>query len=244
MKKFLLATAALVSLASQQSLAADLPVKVPYVAPVWSWTGFYIGGHIGGAWERKEWQTADGVLAGLVPFNGIGQGGGVISGGQVGFNYQSGAAVFGLELEGTWADIDGDAKCAIALFQCNARTDWMGSFTARLGYAGIDRMLLYVKGGGGWAHDKYGMTAFNFTNIFAATETRGAWVVGAGVEYAFTTAWSAKLEYEYFGLGSRSVAFTDQFANRVNVGIDQNIHTVKVGINYRFDWGAPVVAKY
>jgi outer membrane immunogenic protein len=60
----------------------------------------------------------------------------------------------------------------------------------------------------------------------------------------FTTAWSAKLEYEYFGLGSRSVAFTDQFANRVNVGIDQNIHTVKVGINYRFDWGAPVVAKY
>jgi outer membrane immunogenic protein len=60
MKKFFLATAALVSLASQQSLAADLPVKVPYVAPVWSWTGFYIGGHLGGAWERKEWQTADG----------------------------------------------------------------------------------------------------------------------------------------------------------------------------------------
>ena len=184
-------------------MPAFLPVRPSPTVPLWSWTGFYFGSHIGEAWARKNWQNADGFFgpagpfgADFIPFAGAGTSGGVFGGLQAGYNLQYGPVVWGLELEGSTADLDGNARCAVASYLCNSRIDYMGTLTGRVGYA-FGHTLLYVKGGGAYAHDKYLMTSFGFPQVFNANDNRFGWTAGIGVEYAFTPAWSTKLEFDY-----------------------------------------------
>jgi opacity protein-like surface antigen len=251
MRKLCLIGVSLLALScARTATAADLAVAAPIPVPVWSWTGLYVGSHIGEGWAFKNWESADGFFgpagpfgAAFIPFSARGTSSGVFGGMQAGFNLQNGPLVWGIELEGATADLDGNARCALAFYVCNSRIDYMGTLTGRVGFA-FDHVLLYARGGGAYAHDDYQMTANVITNAFTGSDNRFGWTLGGGVEYAFSPAWSAKLEYDYLDLGSEGTSFTDQFGNQSTISIEQQIHRVKAGVNYRFDWGAPLVARY
>jgi outer membrane immunogenic protein len=238
MKKFLVAGIAIAAFCAAPAFAADMPTKGPvYKAPVpvFSWTGCYLGAHAGYGWGKKDWTVLSTLHLGPSDVDGA------LAGGQVGCNYQSGSWVFGAEGDFSWANIKGSAP-NLVLGPGNTidtKVDWLSSATARAGYA-IDRSLLYFKGGAAWARDR-------FVDNFAAgadatgTVTKSGWTIGGGYEYAFSPNWSAKIEYAYYDFGTVHKIFSsgDPY------DIRQHMHTVKVGLNYRFDWGkGPVSARY
>lgn len=198
------------------------------------WTGFYVGAHIGNAVSGSDWKDAGGAPL-PVPFAGYFTGGGIVRGVQAGYNYQRGHLVLGIEGEGSFADIDGGAQCAAAIFICDAKVEALGTLTGRLGYATGD-FLLYGKAGGAWLYEKLTMTpnpGGGSSDPWHGRQIRPGLALGAGVEYAFSPAMSAKIEYSYLGFGQDRVNLTDSNGNRLNVGLDQDIHLVKLGLNYK-----------
>ncbi len=246
MKKLLLGSVAFAMLVAGPALAADLPAKAPiYKAPppvaAYSWTGCYVGGNIGGLWASKDWTDA----ASGLPITSHDPSG-FIGGGQVGCNYQFSSIVIGVQGDWDWTDTSADsADLLIAGHTDRTKIKWLASVTGRIGYA-WDRALLYVKGGGAWERDDY--SVFDTpTGIVDATarETRGGWTVGVGAEYAFWQNWSAFVEYDYYDFGKRANTFTDGTGAVFGVAdIKERKSVVKGGINWKFDWGGPVVARY
>jgi outer membrane immunogenic protein len=255
MKKLLLSNVALGILTlgfAVNAGAADLPRAPIYKAPepVWTWTGFYIGGHLGAGWGDKTWQVAS-----IIP-NGFGDQGlhhvrGALGGGQVGFNVQLANWVVGVEADASWADLNGqNAANNFVINSVSAinrtKVDSIGTVAGRLGYA-VDRVLGYVKGGGAWAHDKYTVSSLTAPDLAIATasETRGGWIVGIGLEYAFAPSWSVKFEYDHLDLGTKRNRFTDGTTlPAFDEDISQRLNLFKFGINYRFGGYGPVYAKY
>lgn len=245
MKRILLASVGLLALGTATSaVAADLPrampVKAPMMAPVvYNWTGFYVGAHVGYGWANKDWGFPDTGTATSHSADGF------LGGGQVGFNYQTGAWVFGLEGDLSWANLNGQSVCPNPAANCRTEINWLGTFTGRVGYA-FDRALLYVKGGVAWVDEDYFV---RFPAAPASDETAGGvrtgWTLGVGLEYGFWNNWSAKLEYDYMDFGTDSYRL-NRIATGVfveNLDVKQHVHAVKLGINYRFGAG-PVVARY
>jgi outer membrane immunogenic protein len=233
---------AMMHAASAADLGARPVTKAPPpMAPPFSWTGFYLGGHVGAGFVNNDF-SRDG-------FHDFpdGQGGfirrdfhhnhsnddvGFIGGGQVGWNYQFGNIVIGIEGDISATTIDKDVTdCfGVAGAVCNARLDWTALATGRLGYA-FDRHLLYVKGGGAWA--KFRFDDNGPISNFHDGDTRSGWTIGGGWEYAFLPNWSTKIEYNFLDFGNHDrnhngtgFAFNDRFRNE--------IHQVKVGLNWRF----------
>ncbi len=187
MKKILLAGVAALgfgSVASAADLPARMPVKAPpIIAPVFSWTGCYIGAHVGGAWMRKEW--SDPFLGpGMNPFNSH-DGSGVMAGGQIGCDYQVANWVFGIEGQGSWTDLKASSVDPLGTNETDhSELDAIGSVTGRIGYA-WDRALFYAKGGGAWARDEFWIADTLFganggLHYDGGTRTRSGWTVGAG----------------------------------------------------------------
>ncbi len=204
------------------------------------WTGLYIGAHIGNAVSGSDWKDVSGAPL-PVPFAGYFTGGGIVRGAQVGFNYQRGNLVLGLEGEGSFADIDGGVQCAVAIFACDAKIEALGTVTGRLGYTSGD-FLFYGKAGGAWLYEKLSMTpnpGAGWWDPWAGRQIRPGLALGAGAEYALSSRVSAKIEYNYLAFGQDRGDLTDPNGNRVNVGLDQNIHLVKLGLNYKLT-GAPL----
>lgn len=249
MRKYVLVgTMAVAALAAiDRAYAADLPVKappaVPVAVPIYNWTGFYIGGNIGGAWVHGN--VTD-TLFGLNFSNGNNNGV-FIGGGQAGFNYQVNNFVFGVEGDFDWAANNNNTGNGVltqfGLLRVTNNDRWVSTVAARFGVA-FDRWLVYGKAGGGWV----GSNNFTVTNLTTGASITGSnnntnsgWLLGAGVEWAFAGNWSAKIEYDYLGLNSRSFTTTGGL-----VGIpagdtfttgNRNVQMVKFGINYRFGWG-------
>ncbi len=251
------------------ALAADLPArtytKAPMVAPVavYDWTGFYIGAHGGGAWGNSNWlNTASngnlGFYPDLLPGDRNGHRiSGALGGGQVGYNFQSGAFVFGVELSGSAADVKGSSISQPGPFslQDDVFTTKISSLflaSGRVGYA-ANNWLLYVKGGYAGASVKTSAvdTAGATTGAGFARTWHGGWNVGAGVEYGITPNWSVALQYDYIQLETKNVALGGpNFINGVAAGVaiynwdisPRDINAVTARINYRF--GGPVVARY
>jgi outer membrane immunogenic protein len=238
--------------------AADLgarPIsKAPVAAPIalYDWSGFYIGGHIGGTWGDKDWSVAPGTaLAPLgiaIPVAGVFSIGshrtdGFLAGGQVGFNWQTGAWVFGIEGQGSWTNADGEHFCDVAIV-CRTEINWMATAAGRIGYA-FNNLLLYAKGGAAFIDEDHFIidTPTGFT-LASASKTRTGWMVGGGLEWGFTPNWSAKIEYNFMDFGNEAITFAVVGVPAINIDIDQQVHVVKGGINYRFNWGAPVAARY
>jgi outer membrane immunogenic protein len=229
--------------------AADLPIRGAYKAPtpIFSWSGLYIGVHAGAALGLQEDTFITNNLRSINQHFSAGFLGGV----QIGVNYQTGPWVIGAEAQLSWSGLDGTNTCEpgapVALINCRTRVDWLGTVAARLGFA-FDRTMIFVKGGGAWAHDRHDMISFiaPFVTI-RVDDTRYGWVFGTGVEHAFLGNWSAKVEYDYLDFGTRSAHFAGLAALvtglNENVDIRQHIHLVKFGLNYRFG-AAPVIAKY
>jgi len=241
MRKLLLSGVAVASIFSVPAIAADMPVKMTVKAappaPVFSWTGCYVGANIGGIWARDVWTDTNPPPSGEATPHASS----IVGGGQGGCDYQTGALVFGVEGMFDWTDAKGSApdKFGPALLE-NDKYKWLSTVTGRIGYA-VDRTLWYVKAGGAWVN-----TQHFFSNAFTGslTQTTDGVVVGGGVEWAFAPHWSVKIEYDYMDLGKKNVRFPAPLGFPFE--FKEQIHTVTVGLNYRFgDWGkGPVVAKY
>ena len=246
MKKFLLATVGLIALGmAAPASAADMAVKAapaPYVAPIYNWTGFYIGGN--GGWGSSH-QCLDFVgLAGTVFGEGCNSRSGGIVGGQVGYRWQSSQWVFGVEAQGDWADL---SNTRISLFDprfsLRTKTDSLGLFTGQIGYA-WNTALLYFKGGAAVIADRNDLVTGGNAFATASGDNRWGGAVGAGVEFSFAPNWSAAFEYDHLFIANANTTFTSLASGAV-VSSDRlrgDTDLVSVRVNYR--WGGPVVAKY
>jgi len=237
MKKLLLA-AAVIALAAP-AVAADMPArtysKAPaYTAPavVYNWTGFYIGGHVGGAFAGdSSLQSSD------VRFMGGVQGG---------FDYQFHPNwVLGAEAQYSWlgGGTNNGVLFPAGTLVTGSGNDQLGSVTGRVGYT-WGPALLYGKGGYAWRDaNNIGVSIAGVPQPFATSGNRkDGYTVGAGLEYMFAPNWSAKAEYQYYNFGNTTINAGP--ADVVGARFRNDDHTVKVGLNYRFGWGGPVVAKY
>jgi len=227
----------LCGVASAADISQPQPVyKAPPPAPPpFSWTGFYLGVNIGGAW------TTGSVTDTVTGRSLSGNNDGFIGGGQLGFNYQISNWVLGFEwdFDGTSISATSNAVTVGAnTIQASAKTDWVSTLAGRLGWA-FDRSLLYVKGGGAWVENSATLTNLTTGNSISGSNTNDGWMVGVGWEWAFAPQWSAKIEYNYIGLNSWSPSNTllvNNIADRLTLSRD--IDVVKAGVNYRFNWGA------
>jgi outer membrane immunogenic protein len=238
MKKILLASVAAVAFCAP-AFAADMPVKAPVYkaapAPVFSWTGCYVGANIGGGWARDRYFDD---LGGGHTFVGEPKSSGVVGGGQLGCDYQTGPWVFGVEGMFDWSGISGSTFDPLlpALIE-HDKIKWFGTATARVGYA-VDRSLIYIKGGGAWVNTH---SFDNDSSVFDNTRTAAGWTIGGGWEYAFAPNWSMKIEYDHMDLGLKHGLFNPGTPE----SWQQTVDVVLVGFNYRFSTGkGPVVAKY
>jgi outer membrane immunogenic protein len=169
-----------------------------------------------------------------------------------------------VQADAHWADLEGKGNCfVLGIINCNAKVESFGSVTGRVG-AAIDRLLVYAKGGWAWENGKSDINVLGlgglsnpnnpfFSLNLASTvdENRSGWTWGAGAEYAFAPSWTAFVEYNYYDFGSETVNYAfsasagpDTLVIPIPTELDEKFHTVKAGINYKFNWGAPVVARY
>lgn len=220
MKRVLLAGAAVVVLAASAS-AADLAARAPgpyakapaMVSPLTNWSGFYAGVMGGYGWSNDSGGTN---------FKGG------FGGGTVGYNWQAGQFVFGLEADAAGSSIKASGTSEGVTVNDTIRA--LGSATGRVGFA-VNSALLYVKGGYAFANNR--VNAVSGGASFTESKTHSGWTLGGGVEYMFVPGWSAKAEYMYSDFANKNY-----FGNVVVGGIDsgrQQIHTVKAGINYHFN---------
>ncbi len=242
MKKILLATVAVTVLAVP-AMAADLPVRKapPVVVPVYSWTGCYVGGHVGGVWVRKEWFDKDPLSATLGLSDGSHDPSGFIGGFQGGCDYQfAGGFVIGIAGDYAWTDADAsNSSILFPGFTNHSNVKNLASVTGRIGLA-WDRFLGYVKGGGAWERDEYYYTDGVVTG--ALSQTRSGWTIGIGGEYAFTNWLTGFIEYNYYDFGSHDGLFAENTGLTYTYDIKETKSVVKAGLNWRF--GGPVVANY
>jgi outer membrane immunogenic protein len=222
--------------AAEPTLAADLAAR-PYTkappsapTPIYNWTGFYIGGHIGGAFAGDNSLTgSDGRFLGGV---------------QGGADYQFATNwVIGIEVQYSWMSNSNNGVLLPGGVLVNANDDQIGSVTGRVGYA-WGPALLYIKGGYAFKNNDNLNASIGGAPVAFTTDgdhTNG-YTVGAGLEYMFVPNWSAKIEYQYYNFDNTS--FTSGPAGTIGARFRDDEHTVKVGLNYRFNLGGPVAARY
>ncbi|HEY5378322.1 MAG TPA: outer membrane protein [Pseudolabrys sp.] len=217
MKRLVLASLGVLAVATIMSSAnaADIarrhamPTKAPLYAAPYNWTGLYVGINGGGGFGTSNVAT--------VPSGSFNTNGGLV-GGTIGYNWQMGQTVFGLEGDIDWTDLRGSGTCAGTT--CETRNSWLSTARGRLGYA-FDRFLPFISGGAA-----FGDIQNNITGIGSATETRVGWTVGGGLEAAIAGPWSAKIEYLYADLGRGASVLGSDASFKTNI--------VRGGLNYRF----------
>jgi outer membrane immunogenic protein len=238
------AFAALFAIGSAQ--AADLPpapapaYKAPaMVAPVFSWTGFYIGGNIGAGWNQGN--VTDSLFG--ASFSNTNNTAVFLGGGQVGGNYQINSLVVGIEADFDWAANSNNSATGTTIngntFNVSSNNRWITTLAGRVGFA-ADRWLVYAKGGGGWVGNS-GFTVHNLTTGAAATisntNTNTGWLVGGGFEWAFAYNWSVRAEYDFLGLNNTSFtvpATLPVLAGDTLTTHNRDVQMATVGINYIF----------
>jgi outer membrane immunogenic protein len=239
-KSLLLVAASLVALsAAAPAVAADLAAR-PYtkappamVAAIYDWSGFYIGINGGGGSAHTTWD-----------FVGTGSEGshnatGGTVGGQIGYRWQAGQWVFGVEGQGNWADFSGDNVSVLFADRNRTRIDSFGLITGQVGYA-WNNVLAYVKGGAAVVGDKFDVYSTATGALLASTsQTRWGGTVGAGLEVGFAPNWSVGVEYNHIFLADKDVTFTGLVGmDRIKQDVDMGL----VRLNYKF--GGPIIAKY
>jgi outer membrane immunogenic protein len=246
MTRHALLVAAATALISAPALSADLrrpppPAPVVAPAPLYNWSGFYIG--LQGGFGSAELERTLGATG--VTFTNELSGG--LLGGTVGFNWQAGAWVFGFEADYAWANISRsvDNCFAIPLVTCSSGLDSFGTARLRVGGA-WGPALIYATGG--LAFGNHFVEVFdNFTGLgVERSEFAVGWTVGGGVEWGFAPGWSLKAEALFFDLDIDRFN-TGPLGLPALVDIDHQLTGVVVrgGINYRFNWGGPpVVGSY
>jgi outer membrane immunogenic protein len=251
MKKILLATTCL-ALSSVTAMAADMTMpmqtKAPaYSAPAFSWTGFYIGAQVGGGTLSDPQNNFEGAAT-------MTGGKGAIAGGQLGYNYQDGNWVFGVEGEGYWSGIKDSLDSSFVNSTTGALTGTSNTTFAnqydftiagRVGLA-FDRTLFFAKGG--WAWGKYKVSD-NFQDFGSSSGfdtgsvTLDGALFGVGLEHALTRNWTVKFEYDYIAYGSKTLTSTGCNTSGATTAcffnggspLSSNKQLFKFGANYLFD---------
>src|ERR1700730_2435916 len=270
MKKILVAGIAAAAFCGAPALAADMPVKGPVYkaapAPMFNWSGFYVGGHVGYAWSDPHWLTnhVNGIgpcVGGgfIIPCDPVNQKSkGFVGGGQVGARWQTGSWVFGIE--GTLAGSHLSASTPSVLFppiiyDTKVREIYTG--TVQVGYA-WDRSLWYVKAGYAGSRLSLNSEAIQAVPVAVApVSVQGnGWTIGTGLEYSFLSNWSLGVEYDYIHLRAGDISTCTTGGATIfscpvppnmplrYTNIRDNISEVLVRLNYRFAWGGPVGAKW
>jgi outer membrane immunogenic protein len=245
MKKLVLGSIAFAAFAAGPALAADMnpvPAPIDTKAPLYSWTGCYVGGHLGGVVSQD---TNTGYTGRSRNYSSSG----FIGGGQVGCDYQFAPGwVVGAEGRAAWSSLSHTHAGTVTGFgtgvtvptQFTLRNDFLASATARIGYSFANRWLVYARGGAAWAREKVDDAFINPVRQIAvdpnATAMRTGWTVGTGTEWAFAPHWSATLEYNYYDFGNKSLTLTDPFNRETVTGLSlkDTIHSVTTGVNYHF----------
>jgi outer membrane immunogenic protein len=239
MLKIAAITAAIATLAlSGAANAADLPVKAykapPPPPPVFSWTGCYLGANVGYGWGPRSIDAFDDRTRATDVGNWDFNGSGVVGGGQVGCNWQTGALVFGLEgdFQGTGVRSHNHGQPFDGETNMNFDMPWLATARGRIGYAGWDRVLVYATGGLAVASVKYEADDFaNNGTDYIESRTRVGWTVGAGIETALADPrWSIKAEYLYVGFSDQNYITNDP---GFTTNVKSNTNIVRVGLNYR-----------
>ncbi len=241
--RVLCAASAILSGLAASAAAAGLSSPIDVTT---TWSGFYVGGQLGGAWDKTDWHYDNANF-----FNTLGpvllgrnfdlDAGGVMGGGQLGFNYQTGAWLFGVEWSATAADLDAKRWSPFFPTLDQYRTDlqWLTSVTGRVGYA-QDRWLAYARAG--WAGAEIGLNLVDVTDLTRATGDQWAngWTVGGGGEYALGRGFSIGVEYDYADLNidhwrvhCRQCGTDPAVATPIVDG-DIVIQSVTARLNYRF----------
>lgn len=192
--------------------------KAPaYVAPAaFSWSGFYVGANLGYAFGSSDWTSPavstdpSGVLVGLT----------------LGYNYQTGIWVWGLEGDIAYSTVEGDVACGAGT--CTTALNWLGTARARIGYGGWSNFLPYITGGVAIG----GLEATNSARTGSGKDTSIGWTAGLGLEYAMFSSWTFKLEYLYVDLGSFDCGTPCSATTPAEV--DFSSHVIRAGVNYRF----------
>ena len=251
-RTFLLAGISTPALALASSLAWADGYETRSVGPApFSWSGTYIGLHMGGAWGEAH--VSDPFGASI--FGDNIRTPGPLGGGQLGANFQFGSAVAGIEVDLSAADLDGTNTCfAFTGFyvsaNCRSHTTALSTLTGRMGVAvgPQGRTLLYGKAGLAWEHTSIDATANALVGPGTVTSTSGSrfgWTVGGGAEYALSGYWSVKAEYDFLSfsgehftsptsLGQVALPATFVVVPGLGASTSQDIHEFKVGLNYRF----------
>lgn len=278
MKRLLLSSVALFGL-STVVMAADLPRRqaapVFTPVPVFTWTGFYIGVNAGYGFANSDTNNSvflpAGSVVGSAGTNGTivfndnndDDDGGFVGGGQIGFNYQVGTFVFGVETDFQYADLGGNRgrssnqgytffgtpglafapPAATVSRNGTASLESFGTVRGRLGVA-FDRALLYATGGFAYGFSDGGDEFCGFFNggCNGGDDTRFGYTVGGGLEYAFTNNVTAKIEGLYVNLDENdrrgqatySLAQNRLFLSNSNNGGDSDFFVVRAGLNFKF----------
>ena len=233
MQRLLLAV--VLSVVAGHALAADMPMPAPSpppmyvpVAPVYNWTGFYIGLNGGGAFGQSNWTDSNPALfpaTGNFPVNGF------LFGGTLGANYQMGAFVAGIEADGDWAGVNGTTfNTSCGGVGCETNSNWLATVRGRAGYA-WDRVLFYGTAGGAFANLQPAAGALPFSS-----STQAGWTAGAGVEYAFAPNWTAKVEYLFVDLANASCGANCDGGNGTTTTVSLYENVIRGGINFKFGW--------
>ncbi|MBV9564809.1 MAG: porin family protein [Bradyrhizobium sp.] len=214
MKKLLLMGVGIAALGMAPAVAADLPArtytKAPALAPIYNWTGFYVGGFGGYAQE----DVSDFPLKG-----GFG-------GGTLGYNWQQGQFVYGIEADAAGGDVSVSATAFVPFvgpLTLSDKFNALGTVRGRVGFA-VDQWLFYGTGGFAWANEKLSGSLLGVTA--SDSQLRTGWTAGAGVEVMFAPHWSLKAEYLYRSFGSETIAGVSTGTTNLNSG--------QVGVNYHF----------
>jgi len=218
---------------------APMITKALSPRPVANWSGLYGGVHLGYGFGTSGWIDTFGDVAGIPNSALAVRTNGVVGGLQVGFNAQSGRLVYGLEGTFSGSDIGGSHTRSLppAVGTFSNRINWLATVTGRLGYS-FPTSLVYVKGGVAFAEFENNLRLDGAVGPFifpGQTATRTGWTIGIGAERALSNRWSLKYEWNYFDFGKqRYDTFLAAFGP-ARIDIDQTVHTVTVGLNYRFN---------
>ncbi len=266
MKKLLISSIAAFGLTGTPAFAADMLVKAPppLPAPVFSWTGWYVGVTAGyGFGNTDQSLTADALEANIGPPSthpapsGL-HPGGFVGGGEAGYNHQAGNFLAGLEADFSYSGLRQTASATGAPFiggvlQTTVATklDWFGTVRGRLGVLPMNNLLFYATGG--FAYGDAQTTTIG-ANLAATPPCNGpsgfiycasgmtsgisvGWTAGAGLQYAIAPRWMIKAEYLYIDLGKQSVTYPDRDTLPVGTLTSTTRFTaniVRVGADYRF----------
>jgi outer membrane immunogenic protein len=241
MKSVFLAIGGFVLIAPSVTARADGPTDRSGYQPTLSWSGCYVGVHVGSGWGADSWNEPPPDVREFASHRLSGW----LGGGQIGCDVQRGSWVFGAEAQVSWANIDGSSAMpaherqvgvpSLGPITLSSRVDSLGTITGRVGYTS-GMYLFYAKGGAAWARDRFSGTEGSAFFIDEA-QVRWGWTIGGGLEYRLSGNWSVRAEYNFLDFGMRNVTSTDLIFGPpfvTSADIDQYIHTATIGINYRF----------